>query len=285
MTSTFVCLVATGLLLFSNPSLRRVNEERGSQQQMTEQSVEARQYLNDGVRAFKDGKIAGAIENFKRAEELDPTLVNAQLYLGTAYSAEFIPGDTSAGNVQTGHLALGVFKELLKEHSDNVSAIDGAGTILYYLSGNPFDTQIMEESKSFHQRHVELRPQDPEPYYWIGVIDWTIAFHGNHEMRHAYNKTASHVLGDREPMVPELAASFEQKYGETVQEGIKNLNQAITLRPEYGDAMAYLNLLYRQKADMETPATARDNDLKAADDLVNKVKAIKAKESVEVPQR
>jgi hypothetical protein len=41
--------------------------------------------------------------------------------------------------------------------------------------------------------------------------------------------------------------------------------------------MAYLNLLYRQKADMETTPQARDADLKNADDLVDKVKAIKQK--------
>ena len=41
--------------------------------------------------------------------------------------------------------------------------------------------------------------------------------------------------------------------------------------------MAYLNLLYRQKADMETDPAARDADTKLADDLVEKVKAIKQK--------
>jgi hypothetical protein len=39
--------------------------------------------------------------------------------------------------------------------------------------------------------------------------------------------------------------------------------------------MAYLNLLYRQRADMETTTEARDADIKAADDLVDQVKAIK----------
>jgi hypothetical protein len=39
--------------------------------------------------------------------------------------------------------------------------------------------------------------------------------------------------------------------------------------------MAYLNLLYRQKADMETTPEARDADIKNADDLVDQVKAIK----------
>ena len=48
--------------------------------------------------------------------------------------------------------------------------------------------------------------------------------------------------------------------------------------------MAYLNLLYRQKADMESAADARDADLKNADDLVDKVKAIKQKK-MENPQQ
>jgi hypothetical protein len=47
--------------------------------------------------------------------------------------------------------------------------------------------------------------------------------------------------------------------------------------------MAYLNLLYRQKADMETSPDARDADVKLADDLVDKVKAIKQRK-MEAPQ-
>jgi hypothetical protein len=84
-------------------------------------------------------------------------------------------------------------------------------------------------------------------------------------------------------MPPPLAAQFQQKYGATVDEGIKNLQMAIDRRPEYDDAMAYLNLLYRQKADMETTADARNNDLKMADDLVDKVKAIKQKKMTAAP--
>lgn len=62
-----------------------------------------------------------------------------------------------------------------------------------------------------------------------------------------------------------------------MDEGITDLQKAMTLRADYDDAMAYLNLLYRQKADMETSADARDADIKQADDLVEKVKAIKQK--------
>jgi hypothetical protein len=68
-----------------------------------------------------------------------------------------------------------------------------------------------------------------------------------------------------------------------VDEGIASLQKAIQLREDYDDAMAYLNLLYRQKADMETTPAAHDADIKSAEDLVDKVKAIKQKK-MEAPQ-
>lgn len=86
-------------------------------------------------------------------------------------------------------------------------------------------------------------------------------------------------------MPPELSIVFEQKYGKTVTEGMKNLEQAIERRPAYSDAMAYLNLMYRQKADMEVSTAAREKDIKTADDLVDQAKAIiNAKQSSEAPR-
>ena len=68
-----------------------------------------------------------------------------------------------------------------------------------------------------------------------------------------------------------------------MDEGIEKLKKAIELRPDYDDAMAYLNLLYRRKADMVESADERASLLKQADDLVDKVKEIKQKRA-EQPQ-
>ena len=50
-----------------------------------------------------------------------------------------------------------------------------------------------------------------------------------------------------------------------MDEGITSLQTAIQMSDDYDDAMAYLNLLYRQKADMETSPAARDADINQAD--------------------
>ena len=246
--------------------------------------LRARDKLNKGVQAYKAGQTDLAIEDFKTAKDLDPGLTNARLYLATAYSAQYIPGAPSPENIRNGQQAAQEFKDILASDSANLSAIDGLGSILYNMAGGPpFDPKMMEESKSYHQKHISLKPDDPEPYYWVGVIDWSLAFRGNRDMREDYNKTAKKSIKDTDPAPPALATAFQQKYGTVVDEGIASLQKAMQLRTDYDDAMAYLNLLYRQKADMETTPDARDADVKLADDLVDKVKAIKQRK-MEAPQ-
>jgi len=240
--------------------------------------LKARDLLNKGVAAFKNGQSDAAIEDFKQAKESDPDLLNARLYLATAYASLYIPGAPSAENLARGQQAVAEFKEVLDKDPNNLSAIDGIGSILFQMAGQPFDPKKFEESKSYHQRHIQLKPDDPEPYYWIGVIDWTLAFRANGEMRLEYNKNnVKKQVRDDDPLPGDVRAEYASKYGPLVDEGVTDLQKAISLRPDYDDAMAYLNLLYRRKADMVESKDEREALKKQADDLVEKVKEIKQK--------
>lgn len=237
--------------------------------------LKARDLLNRGVNAFKNGQSDSAIEFFKKAKEADPTLLNARLYLATAYASLYIPGAPSAENRARGDQAVTEFKEVLDRDPKNLSAIDGLGSILYQMA-QPFNANKFEESKKYHQRHIELKPEDPEPYYWIGVIDWALAFRGNGEIRTDYNQDhLKKQLRETDPLPAAVRKQYVDKYGAQVEEGINALNKAIALKPDYDDAMAYLNLLYRRKADMVESQDERASYLKQADDLVDKVKEIK----------
>src|SRR5438552_6637245 len=246
--------------------------------------LKARDLLNKGVAAFKNGQSDAAIENFKEAKEADPELLNARLYLATAYASLYIPGAPSAENTARGNQAVAEFKEVLDKDANNLSAIDGIGSILFQMAGQPFDEKKFEEPKTYHQKHIQLKPDDPEPYYWIGVIDWTLAFRGNGEMRMEYNKSnIKKQVKDTDPLPATVRTQYAGKYGQLIDEGITDLQKAISLKPDYDDAMAYLNLLYRRKADMVESADERNNFLKQADDLVDKVKEIKQRRA-EQPQ-
>lgn len=247
--------------------------------------LKARDLLNKGVAAFKAGQYDAAVEDFKQAKELDPDLMNARLYLATAYASQYIPGAPSEQNLRLGQQAVAEFKEVLEKDAKNLSAVDGIGSILFQMAGTPFDIKKFEESKVYHQKHIELKPEDPEPYYWIGVIDWTLAFRNNAEIRAAYNK--EHVtkqIKDSDPLPAAVRADYVSKAGTMVDEGIAQVQKAIQLRPDYDDAMAYLNLLYRRKADMVESNDERASLQKQADDLLDKIKEIKQKRA-EQPQQ
>lgn len=246
--------------------------------------LKARDLLNKGVTAFKNGQSDTAIEDFKQAKEADPDLLNARLYLATAYASLYIPGAPSQENMARGNQAIAEFKEVLDKDPNNIPAIDGIGSILFQMGGQPFDPKKFEESKTYHQKHIQLKPDDPEPYYWIGVIDWTLAFRANGEMRMDYNKNnIRKQVKDTDPLPGAIRSEYASKYGQLIDEGITDLQKAISIKPDYDDAMAYLNLLYRRKADMVESKEEREALLKQADDLVDKVKEIKQKRS-EQPQ-
>src|SRR5262249_46173218 len=154
-----------------------------------------------------------------------PDLINARLYLATAYASQYIPNAPSPENVNRGKQAIAEYQEVLAKDPKNLSAIDGIGSILFQMAGQPFDVKKFEESKTYHQRHIALKPGDPEPYYWVGVIDWTLAFRANNEMRAEYNRNnIEKQVRDTDPLPSKVREEYAAKYSSLVEEGITSLN-------------------------------------------------------------
>src|SRR5215813_3186110 len=179
--------------------------------------LKARPLPNNRDTAPNNGQYDAAVEDFKQAKELDPTLLNARLYLATAYASQYIPGAPSEQNRNIGKQAVQEFKDILGSNPDNLNAIDGIGSILFQMAGTPYDPKLFDESKTYHQKHIQLKPEDPEPYYWIGVIDWTLAFRANAEMRKDYNeKNARKPVRDTDPLPAAIRGDYLKKYGSLI---------------------------------------------------------------------
>jgi tetratricopeptide (TPR) repeat protein len=240
--------------------------------------LKARDLLNKGVQAFKAGQYDTAVEDFKQAKDLDPELMNARLYLATAYANQYIPGAPSEQNLNFAKQAIQEYQEVLQKDASNLTAIDGIGSLLYNMAGTPYDPSKFEESKSYHKKHISLKPDDPEPYYWIGVINWVMANRVNLEMRAAYNKDhLTKQVKETESLPASVRGDYVSKVSSLVDEGIASLEKALQIRPDYDDAMAYYSLLLRRKADMADSADEREKLQQQADDLLEKVKEIKQK--------
>ncbi len=99
-----------------------------------------------------------AIEDFKQAKEFDPSLTNARLYLATAYASQYIPGAPSDDNVRMGKQShAGMARGPQAEIQEILNAIDGIGSILYNMASTPFDPKKMEESKAYHEKHIQIK--------------------------------------------------------------------------------------------------------------------------------
>jgi tetratricopeptide (TPR) repeat protein len=248
--------------------------------------LKARDQLNRGIQAYKAGQTDAAIENFKQAKELDPNLLMAQLYLATAYQASYIPGAPSEENVRMGRQALEEYESVLSKDPNNLDAIDRLGALLYNMAKMPFSPEKFLESKRYWQKHISLKADDPEPYYWIGLIDWELSYTSDVAMRAAYNRIPGNFkkqIKDDQPLPSDLREKLSAEQGQTIDEGIASLKKATELKPDYDDALVYLNLEYRQKADVVTDPAERDDLLKKADALVEQAKQVKQKKAAATP--
>lgn len=238
------------------------------------QKLKARDQLNKGVQAYKNAKYEQAIDHFQEAVADDPTLVNARLYLATAFAQQYIPGADTPDNNKNAEQAIDQYKIVLQTDPKNINSIKGIAYL--YLQMKKFDL-----AKEYYKKASEADPNDPEPYYSVAVIDWTQTYIPRQEERAKLGMKPDDSLPAKDKKV---CAQVREKNAADVQEGIDNLNKALQLRPDYDDAMAYLNLMYRERADIECDdKAARDADLKTADEWVDKTMATKKAKAEKQP--
>ncbi len=226
------------------------------------QQLEARDQLNKGVDAYKSAHYEEAIGHFQRATELDPTLSMAKAYLATALAQNIVPGETTPENLKTANQAIAIYKEVLDKNPSDVNSIKRIAGIYYNI--NDF-----ENAKIWQKKVLDVDPKDPEAAYTIGAIDWNEA---HEDLLKLLQSAGLNDDGKGNVKAPKkLMEQFAEKDGPLVDEGMKYLQQALANRPTYDNAMAYLNLMYRSKADVDFghPDEVKD-DLAQADQWVAK---------------
>jgi tetratricopeptide (TPR) repeat protein len=224
--------------------------------------LKARDQLNKGVQAYKNARYEEAIEHFQSAVNLDPSLTMTHMYLATAYAQQVVPNSDTPANKALADRAIAAYKDALQIDPNNVNAIKGVAAIY-------FGQAKADDAKAWQQKVLAADPKDPEAYYTIGVIDWNKARKNSLDFLAANGLTEKQAADGAIPKkeCPKLAAMN----GPLVDEAMDSLHKAIDLRPSYEDAMAYLNLAYRRKAEIECGNDdARKADIQQAQDWIQK---------------
>lgn len=224
--------------------------------------LKARDELNKGVQAFKSARFEDAVNHFQTSIALDPNYGNARLYLATAYASQVVPNLDTPENLAVAQKALEGFQSVLAKDPNDLAALKQVASI---------DRNIkkLDEAKEYEKRVIAVAPNDAEAHYTIGVVDWMQSYKSAVATLAADGLTDA---GDGNPKKSKVACDkLKQANTATVAEGMEYLNKAVEINPNYDDAMQYLNLTYRRKADLECPDdAARKADLAKAEDWSNK---------------
>ncbi|MDQ2946858.1 MAG: hypothetical protein M3Y27_13100, partial [Acidobacteriota bacterium] len=225
---------------------------------------------NKGVQAYRNNHYAEAVNHFKGAVEMDPTNKNAKLYLATSYMIQWVPGADSADNKKNYDMAKKTFGEVLQNEPTNSLALASMASMAYNSASSGTDDQkkaALEDAKKWNLRRTEADPKDAEAYYYLGVIDWAAAFPALRSAR----SEAKLKPDDPGPIKDvKVRNDLKSKYLPTINEGLDQLQKSLTYDKENENTMSYLNLLLREKADLEDNVGAAKADVAQAEDWSNK---------------
>ena len=239
------CSLAVGLLLLSSTSCEK---------------LKARDELNKGVQAFKSTKFQEAAEHFTNAINHDPTFPTSRLYLAMSYLSQWIPGADSDENTLMATKAQEQFMKVLEQNPKETVAIASIASMY-------FNQKKLDEAKEWYTKLLNVDPNDKTAYYTIGVIAWTKTFPKRMEARAKLSMKPE----DPGPLKDKkVRADIKEKNLATVEEGMKSLQKAIDVDKEYDDAMVYLNLLYRERADLADTSEDYKKDIASADSWVDR---------------
>jgi len=197
---------------------------------------------------------------FEKAVQLDPNFPTARLYLAMAYYMQYIPGAESPENQQMADHALEQFQKVLAQEPKNDVATQSIASIY-------FNEKKWDDAEQWYKKATELNPKNKEGFYTLGVIAWTRWYKPWAEARAKLGMKPEDPGPIKDKKVRE---ELKSQYLPVISAGLENLQKALEVDKEYDDAMAYVNLLIRERADLDDSADSYKKDVETADNWVQK---------------
>ncbi|HEX3876965.1 MAG TPA: TonB family protein [Bryobacteraceae bacterium] len=227
--------------------------------------------LKAGVDAYRQGNYPAAASSFQSAVQLEPSNIKAKLDFARALTAQYIPGSDPSNPVVA--LAKQQYQDALAIDPQNADAINSMIDLL-------LRAKQWGEAHDWALKDIQANLKSTVGYYTAGFIDWSITYP---DFAAAHRAAGMTMQEQGQITDAALRQAFKTKHSADIEEGFRMLQVALQIDPNYSDAMAYLNLLYRLQAGMaDTPAQA-DQALATANDWVSKALAAKREVALNPP--
>lgn len=245
--------------------------------------IQARAELKKGNTYYQQESYTKALDQYNQGLELDPDATFAWRSLGLTALALYRPGDENPQNVKFGNQAIEAFEKYLADYPDDAKVQEYLMTMYVntkrYNDALEFiDQQIqISESEGAPERVAELQTYRIKVLTQAGRIDqaWQLAQQTQGEKRAEMLYSVGVAAWDKAYNDPTFDAVTREKIVDT---GLQAIDAAVKARADYFEAMAYYNLLYREKAKLSLDANQRVEYSAKADEWQQKAIAARKKQ-------
>ena len=217
-------------------------------------NLRAKNALNEGARAYRDGRFPDAEDKFRTAYELDPSQKNAPLFIARAVQQQFKPGVQTPENLALGERAVAAYQDILNREPAN----DDAYKAIVFLY-----TQMKRDEK-VNELLTQRAGSGPNPTAKAEALtilaskQWQCSYDitEQKENKTTENKPDKILIHYRKPS---NQADYD-KAQQCTTEGLKLAEQATALDPNNPNAWSYKTNLLREKsklAEMAGDAAAK----------------------------
>lgn len=237
------------------------------------QRLQARMEFKKGNTFYGNESYRPALEQFQKGLAMDPSATFVWRSVGLTAMALHKPGVEDEENTRYADIAIDAFRKYQQAYPEDAKVDEYLITVLMNAGRNDEALKLLEEKEKAKPNDPALRqgivnlliksgrldeamararrttPPDPVAFYGIGVAAWD----------QAYND-------------PEIDATRREA---VVDLGLEATKQALDLKPDYFEAMAYYNLLYREKAKLALDPEAAQRYYALADEWTQKAVALR----------
>jgi hypothetical protein len=216
--------------------------------------VRAKNALNEGARAYKDGRFPDAEEKFRNAFELDPTQKNAPVFIARAVQQQYKPGVQTPENLAIGERAIAAYQDILNRDQSN----DDAYKAIVFLYTQMKRDEKVNEMLAERAKNGPTPKAKAEALTILASKQWQCSYDitEQKENKTTENKPDKILIHYRKPA---NQADFD-KAQQCTTEGLKLAEEAASLDPNNPNAWSYKANLLREKsklAEMSGDATAK----------------------------
>jgi len=246
--------------------------------------IKARQLIRTGNEFFKAQQYQAALASYQEAQRLDAGEKRLNKFIGETFMAMYQPGSRHPKDLEYAGKAIDNLKMYLDAYPRDTKAREFLvsmylatdrydDAIVFYqdlLKSHPNDTKAMQSLASMYfkkgdfdkgmeweEKRAGHEPGNPEAYVMIGVQAWDRSYH-----------------------YPDLEPASRARI---VQAGLDALDKALKMKPDNSDALTYINLLYREKAKMETDPAKQQEFVAMADKYREQAIELRKKALVATP--